>query len=86
MTTGGFMLELVMGATLRVARTFLTRFVAEARPAGMNMNVLVHFDAITSAKGAAATADGPATSSSTRLSTTSVRPDGVRKIGMWAEA
>ena len=80
------MLALVMGATDKVARTFLTRFLAGARASGMNINTPIHCDAIVSAKGAAAAADGPATSSSTRLSTTSMRADGVRKIGMWAEA
>ncbi len=80
------MLALVMGATNKVARTFLTRFLDGARKSGMNISTPIHCDVIAGAKGAAGFADGSATSSSTMLSTTSVRADGIRKIGMWAEA
>jgi hypothetical protein len=80
------MLALVMGATDKVARTFLTRFLEGTRARGMNIDTPVHCDVIAGARGAAGVADGAATSSSTRLSTTSMRADGIRKIGKWAEA
>jgi hypothetical protein len=80
------MLALVMGAAYKVARTFLTRFHAGARASGMNLNYTAPSRRGRGPEGAAGGGDGAAKSSSTRLSTTSVRPDGVRNIGMWAEA